>query len=431
MRMLSSTVRSLVGHRRSEAISGRVAITAVVLLPLSLVASPAQACSYGTAGCTAGGTFSYDKYLLDKGLQGGDAYALTQWQERQTQKWIGQVTQTAYVPPRPSYSSVSRDSGGQTVIETDANSGSGNEQYFKDLADWQRQYGGVSVAGPAPTYSAPKQWWDTSGFVVPINVNTPGVSELWPRILTQSRPYPDGPIIQAKISEFAIWALPRELYDKGSPSGVIALAEYLLCPAATKGLESWRCPEETELVLKKMIELSNQLSAELVAPAENLADLDPYVREALDARGGDARQAQDYVIYESSWDFLVRARVINQLQRREVALRSLRELESARSLGAKAIPAARGMKVHISQAQGATGARVAVRLSGRLNPESECRFDTLRWNEGQGSFVTAATKIVKVDRRQACSTTVNAQYGDIIKVKSGTGQALAEVQMPA
>jgi len=409
------------------------AITAVLISALSLPAIPAHACTFGTAGCSAGGTFSYDKYLLDKGMQ-GDAYALTQWQERQTQKWIGQVSQTPYVPPRPSYSSVSRGAQGQTVIGTDGTAGTGSsaeyEQYFKDLADWQSKYGSGSGAASTATYSAPKQWWDTSGFVIPIDVNTPGISELWPRIFTQSRPYPDGPIIQSKIKEFAIWALPRELYDKGSPRGVIDLAEKLRCAnwsIASKDL----CAEEADLVLNEMIALSNQLATELVTPAENLSDLDPYIQEALAARGGDARQAQGYVIDESQWDFLVRARVINQLQRRDAALQSLRALEARRGAGAQTHSVARNVRVSLVQNPVASGARLEVSVRSRLKPGGKCRVDTLRWNEGQGVFVTAATTILTVTSRRVCATTLNAQYGDLIRVTSGTGQALAEFRMPA
>ena len=161
--------------------------------------------------------------------------------------------------------------------------------------------------------------------------------------------------------------MPRELYDKGSPRGVIDLAEKLRCAnwsIASKDL----CAEEADLVLNEMITLSNQLATELVTPAENLSDLDPYIQEALAARGGDARQAQGCVIDESQWDFLVRARVINQLQRRDAALQSPRALEARRGAGAQTHSVARNARVSLVQNPVASGARLEVSVRSRLKP---------------------------------------------------------------
>ena len=396
------------------------------LIALTAGAAPVLACMPGDPGCL-GGKFSLDKYLYDKGSQ-GDIYALTQWQQRQTEQFVSQQTQQRYVPPRPSYQSVTINSQGQTVVDAASDPSvqgdAKHQQYLKDLAEWQEKYGANASVGSTGGYAAPRQWYDTSGFVVPINVNTPGISELWPRIFTQSRPYPDGPIIPAKIKEFAVWALPRALYDAGSPMGVIVATDNLRCTHQY-------CHEEGEQVLDTLVSLANQLALELQAPANNLTELEPYIDEALNAKDGDVRSAMDYVIYNSPWDFLIRARVINQLQRRESGLASLRALKERRSVGAQVVDTAREVHASVSQEPTPYGARLKLAVKSKMKPGSTCRVTVMTWDEAGGRFVKMNGRPSKTDAKRACRTTIEAKYGDVIEVAGMKGPVLTRIEMPS
>ena len=69
------------------------------------------------------------------------------------------------------------------------------------------------------------------------------------------------------------------------------------------------------------------------------------------------------------------------------------------STRASAFPFVTAAKVSLVQNPTASGARLEVSVRSRLKVGSKCRIDTLRWNEGQGVFVTASTTILTVTSR--------------------------------